>query len=652
MKYKEYIHTMVLMVALMVSMPVTAYAKAHKTSDENEDNEESVSRDDYYVESWQYNAQVHKDNTWDVTETITVNFVKPHHGIYIYRPTLFSDNHPYEGVMRPYLYKIRYNYVHVEERTYEWYDNGDSQENIVVKIGDEEKTLNGHQTYTIHYQLAYPDDRIDTHDVLYHSVMGDGWPSDIDTLTFKVTFDKDLPQITLDSCEIRSGRWGTEGDDLNVCKRCWIDRHGFGGKITGLKGRNALTYYSILPEGFYEGVQTLSDEDAKTAWYIAFAIAVITLCVFLSRRPKRPVDVLEFYPPEGISSAEVGTIIDNQPDVSDLTSLIPWFAAQGYLRIKDVKAAGSSDVELTRLKALPTDAPQYQQTFFNDVLFRTGDTVLISDLGDCHEGVAHAQKQLYEVFRGERRLSRLSWLGLLYIVMIFALGTTMLMNSSVCQYYEDVFFNAFLCGIMLFLFTIFRWATAANRAFKGGFGKWSWIMMIITFAFCVGMNHLFAEPQNALITEPYMILLIAANIFAIALADRIQQDTDYRIAITGKLIGLREFIRTAEQDRLQMFVDEHPEYFYNILPYAMVFGLTDKWVKQFENIKMKSPDWYESSGSMSNLTGIMVANQLTHHLSHTISDGITVASHDPSATSSSGGGFAGGGGGGGGGGAW
>lgn len=672
MKYKEYINTIVLMVALMVGMPLTAEARAHKarahkTSDENDDKAMTVSRDDYFVESWQYNAQVHKDNSWDITEMITVNFVQPHHGIYIYRPTLFSDNHLYKGEMRPYMYKIRCSDVSVEGQPFESYDNDDSQESLVVKIGDPEKTLTGRHTYSITYRMVYPDDRIDTHDVLYHSVMGDGWPSDIDTLSFNVNFDKPLPKVALDSCKVRSGTWSSEEDNLNICSRCWVSSHGFGGTIIGLKGGNAITFYSILPEGFYEDEFVVTDKNAMKSWYMAFTIAVITLCVFMMRRPKRPVDVLEFYPPEGISSAEVGTIIDEQPDVSDLTSLIPWFAAHGYIKIKDIreedaaegkksskkkKNADSTDVELTMVKRLPKDAPQYQQTFFNKVLFKNGTTVLISDLGDCHKGVADAQKQLAKVFSGERKLARLSWMGLLYVVMIFGLCTTIVMNSSVYAGYDDGCINAFLCGFMLFLVTIFRCATSAHRAFKGGFGKWSWVVMIIAFIFCVGMNHIFADPQNTLIAESYMVVLIAANIVSIALADRIQQDTDYRIAITGKLIGLREFIRTAEQDRLQMFVDEHPEYFYKILPYAMVFGLTDKWVKQFENITMKSPDWYDTSAHLNHLTGIMVANQLTHHLSHSISDGITVASHDPSATSSSGGGFAGGGGGGGGGGAW
>ena len=41
-----------------------------------------------------------------------------------------------------------------------------------------------------------------------------------------------------------------------------------------------------------------------------------------------------------------------------------------------------------------------------------------------------------------------------------------------------------------------------------------------------------------------------------------------------------------------MLIEEDPEYFFNILPYAMVFGLSDHWSKQFKALKIKPPSWY------------------------------------------------------------
>lgn len=62
----------------------------------------------------------------------------------------------------------------------------------------------------------------------------------------------------------------------------------------------------------------------------------------------------------------------------------------------------------------------------------------------------------------------------------------------------------------------------------------------------------------------------------------------------GRLLGFKEFIRTAELDRIKMLVEDNPQYFYEILPYAYVFGLTSKWIKHFENIPLEQPSWYQS----------------------------------------------------------
>ena len=45
----------------------------------------------------------------------------------------------------------------------------------------------------------------------------------------------------------------------------------------------------------------------------------------------------------------------------------------------------------------------------------------------------------------------------------------------------------------------------------------------------------------------------------------------------AKLIGFKEFIDKAEKDRIRVLVEQNPSYFYNVLPYAYVLGVTDKW---------------------------------------------------------------------------
>jgi len=62
-----------------------------------------------------------------------------------------------------------------------------------------------------------------------------------------------------------------------------------------------------------------------------------------------------------------------------------------------------------------------------------------------------------------------------------------------------------------------------------------------------------------------------------------------------ELLGFREFIERAEQDRIYRLAKEDPTLFDRVLPYALVFGLEDKWAGAFKDMYKEPPDWYHSA---------------------------------------------------------
>lgn len=112
--------------------------------------------------------------------------------------------------------------------------------------------------------------------------------------------------------------------------------------------------------------------------------------------------------------------------------------------------------------------------------------------------------------------------------------------------------------------------------------------------------------------------------------------------------GFKMFLETAEKYRIQW--QEKEGMFEEYLPFAMVFGVADKWADALKDTMKEQPDWYEGRpGSFS--TGYLVGAM------NNFSDSVKATSTPPSrgaAGGSSGfsGGFSGGGFGGGGGGSW
>lgn len=111
------------------------------------------------------------------------------------------------------------------------------------------------------------------------------------------------------------------------------------------------------------------------------------------------------------------------------------------------------------------------------------------------------------------------------------------------------------------------------------------------------------------------------------------------------LDGFKLFLETTEKDRYLFHnaPEKNPEQFMEYLPYAIAFGVEEKWAKVFEGITIPNPSWYDG-GSV----GSFSATNLTTSLG-AFSTAFAASS---GASASAGGGSSGGGAGGGGGGSW
>lgn len=57
-----------------------------------------------------------------------------------------------------------------------------------------------------------------------------------------------------------------------------------------------------------------------------------------------------------------------------------------------------------------------------------------------------------------------------------------------------------------------------------------------------------------------------------------------------RILGFKKFIKIAELDKLKILAEDNPNYFYDILPYAYIFGLTDICTKKFGVLKFNAPN--------------------------------------------------------------
>lgn len=85
------------------------------------------------------------------------------------------------------------------------------------------------------------------------------------------------------------------------------------------------------------------------------------------------------------------------------------------------------------------------------------------------------------------------------------------------------------------------------------------------------------------------------------------------LRLLGGLLGLKHFIESAKKHELEMFVEKNPNYFYDVLPFAYILDVSDKWINKFENISILDPKWLKGNQFYST-ENIMKINAILDYL--------------------------------------
>lgn len=155
-----------------------------------------------------------------------------------------------------------------------------------------------------------------------------------------------------------------------------------GETLKPLGPREALTIALPLPEGYYRNTSKFNGPlDVLyylKKWAGILFLTIISFVWFFFGRDKKIIESVEFYPPEGITPAEAGYMIDGSVDTKDVTSLLFYWAEKGYIEIEEEETNGmikmllGKDYTFIKLKDR-RDAPYYETMMFNELFYKYGD---------------------------------------------------------------------------------------------------------------------------------------------------------------------------------------------------------------------------------------------------------------------------------------
>lgn len=618
---------------------------------------------EYILTSYGINMVVNENNTMEITEKIEAYFNVDKHGIFRKIP-LRNAVTRLDGTTSKNRAKI--SNVSVSDSYTMYNEDG----NKVIKIGDANHTIRGKKDYTISYSYSLGKDTGKEYDELYFNLIGDEWDTSISNVTFTITMPKEFDESKLG---FSSGKRGST-DSSNII----YDVNG--NKITGrltrtLNEREALTIRLELPEGYFVGAGKNLDFMMIISVLLPISFVVISYLIWKKYgKDEQVVETVEFYPPEGFNSLEVGFLYKGQAGNQDVTSLLVYLANKGYIKISEHEEKSlfstTTGFKITKLKEY--DGNDDNERLFLEGLFKKKPTISFFGINNDtnNDNVNEVTSaDLYNNFyitmnkilsntnskkNKQKIFEKTASNKTIFIVLMIIISFCLITIPPIYSYGEPevlpfalLFPGAGFTIMFSMLFSKNETIYVNGTATRSSVGiKLFGLFLGVIFGVFPGISLILPSLiQDYIYLVIYIIGLLCVAGLTVCLK-YLPKRTPYGNEMLGKIGGFKNFLETAEKDKLEAMVMEEPSYFYDILPYTYVLGVSDKWIKKFETISMQAPSWYDSPSSFNMTT-------FSWFMNNTMTSAQKSMSSSPSSSGgSSGGGSSGGGSGGGGGGSW
>ena len=549
------------------------------------------------IKTYDSEILVRKDASFNVLENITVDFQHEyHHGIYRMIPVAYKK----KGT----AFKVRIKNINVED------ENGvklpfkirTSGRYMNIRIGDPSRTVTGIQHYVIKYDVVRAFMFTDDYAIFYWNIVGTEWYVPIMSMSATIYFPEEISGKDV-FYKVTGGSYASEDTSLTVDSlidnqlkiRCTKMLNPSEGITLFMK---IPRKYVVMPSKIQEVIWFLSDNWIFLIPIIVFII-MFTLWYKNGRNPefKEYSIVVRYKPPEDLTAAEAGTLIDERCDAQDVNSILIDLARRGYIRIEEIVTKKllfmkNIDYKITLLKDYKKDKLETYELKFLDALFSYGtkDSILLSSL-----------------------------------------------KNGFYMDYKEIKSRIYKTLVKKGLFV------SNPETVRNLYVVWGIIIMIVPVAFAM---FFFVMGNISIYLLP---VLFFSGLIVMGFGFVMPKKTRKGVLKTVELMGYKEYLLRVEKDELKEKLRENPNLFDEILPYALSLGIADIVATKFLELVSKPPDWYIGS-----TTGIFTTTMFMNSLGNAMHSFNTTFSSAPSSSGggSGGGGFSGGGFGGGGGGAW
>ena len=554
----------------------------------------SASARELKIQKFSAEIFVEPDSSLHVTETIVANFIGAWHGLYRTIPVEYVTPQGFN-------YSLFVKLEGATDAAGQPLKVESSRERHYLKwkiyINDATDAV---RTITLHYRVQNGLKFFEDHDELYWNVTGDEWDVPIESASAEILLP---PGVTGVRATEFTGARGSRAQNADVTTSASTVEISNPGPLGFHEGLTAVVGWD---KGFVKEPGTADQVSLFLAsnWPIFFPVPVFLFMFWLwytrGRDPRVGPIAVQYAPPDGMTPAEAGTMVDNTGAMRDITATIVDLAVRGYLVIEE------------------KDKSQML-------------------------GLLHNKDYIFHMKKSPREWAGLKAHELVLMAALFSNGLLPVvpLSSLENQFYKNLpgIKNCIFDELMEHGYYQHRPDYVRSTFVGGG------IVLGVVFFY---LGNAIAQKMG-MPPAPYLVagLLSAASV--VGFGWFMSARTLSGVKALAGVLGFEDFLTHVEAGRMDR-MNQTPETFEKFLPFAMALGVEKKWVGAFQNIYSQPPSWYQGGSYNGAFYPLMFVNSLDMM---TARAGTVLASAPRSSGGSgfggggsSGGGFGGGGGGG------
>lgn len=579
----------------------------------------TIASSQYVIRNYHVDMELRADGSMGVVERITTEFTIPRRGIFRKIPFEYDTGR----ITRRVIVNV-IGVTDLQDRPQTVLETREGPY-LNIRIGDEDviHPAGTIKTYVIRYEVLgmmnwfQSTTDWEPYAELYWNVIGDEWDTTIEQASFTVSFPK-VESAERVRARVFAGPYGSK-DSISQIGTGSVDadrltQTSLNLTLDRLEGKR----HSPLPP--YHGISMVLNIPAgliskPTGWQwfqlmilpnVGFMLPLVILGFMVllwlihGKDPHGGPVVVEYEPPDGMTPAEIGAMIDERVHNRDIAGAIVGLAVKGYL---DVEFGPEQGMLIKRrpitLVPKEPESPEKLSSFEERLLrqIKKGGSKVTED--DLRKHVA----------------------------------TDLLTLSS--KLFESLVKRGYFVKSP---------ATVRTAWAVGG------IVVIVVLAIMIASASPFGNPLPAIVGG------IISGLMVLLFSTIMPRRTVKGAKVLKRVQGFEEFIRRAESEELdwRTKLDPNAALFEKYLPYAIALDLTREWTGAFAGVLNQPPTWYHHP------SGTFHYSVFSHDMTRVGSTLASAAGTPPRSSGgsggssgfSSGGGFSGGGFGGGGGGSW